>query len=189
LPDRHWRKRVEEVLSLRLLGAEFVDIRHHASEKEWNVSDRQLWRYIAAGDAILAETLERDRSKLLDRHIAQRRGLYARAMAVSDYGTALRVLQDEAALLALYPPKRTEVSGRDGGAVLLNIWAPALQKMTDGELATLARLAEQLPQANGAPINGTGDEDSTHSSATGVDLSGAVSPVLPQLCGPHVDPE
>ena len=29
-------------------------------------------------------------------------------MSVSDYGTAARILKDEAELLNLYPPKRTE---------------------------------------------------------------------------------
>ena len=109
------QQRVEEVLGLRLLGAEWVDIRRHASEAEWQIGDRQLQRYIAAGDAILADTLERDREKLLNRHVAQRRALYARAVAVSDHSTARQILRDEAELLNLYPPKRTEVSGKDGG--------------------------------------------------------------------------
>lgn len=108
------RKRVEEVLQLRLLGAEFTDIRQHASAQAWGVSDRQLWRYVAKGDKILAKTLEQDREKLLNRHIAQRRALYARAMAVSDYRTALATLRDDAELLGLYPPKRSEHTGKDG---------------------------------------------------------------------------
>ena len=95
------QQRVEEILSLRLLGAEFTDIRQHASAQKWNVSDRQLFRYIAAGDKILADTLEKDRQKLLNRHVAMRRALYARAMSVSDYGTALRTLDSEARILAL----------------------------------------------------------------------------------------
>jgi hypothetical protein len=102
------RKRVEEVLALRLLGAEFIDVRRHAAEQKWRVSDRQLWRYIAEGDKVLAATLQKDRDKLVNRHIAQRRALYARAMSVSDYRTALAVLEDEAELLALYPAKRIE---------------------------------------------------------------------------------
>jgi predicted DNA-binding protein (UPF0251 family) len=107
------RLRTNEVLALRLHGAEFMDIRQHAADQGWNVSDRQLFRYIAAGDALLAETLERDREKLLNRHIAQRRALFARAMAVSDYGTALRVLNSEAEMLNLFPAKRTEVTSKD----------------------------------------------------------------------------
>lgn len=109
------RQRVDELLTIRLQGAEFADIRQYASQQSWNVSDRQLWRYIADSDALLQKTLEKDRARLFNRHIAQRRALYARCMAVSDYSNARAVLKDEAELLNLYPPKRTELTGKDGG--------------------------------------------------------------------------
>src|SRR4051794_28058169 len=109
------RQRVEEILQLRQMGAEFVDIRQYASQSNppWNVSDRQLWRYIEAGDKLLDKTLEKDRKKLLNRHVAARRALFGRAMSVSDYRTALGVLKDEAALLHLYddPPAEQEPGG------------------------------------------------------------------------------
>jgi hypothetical protein len=99
------------------LGAEFQDLCHHASEQQWGVSDRQLWRYIAAGDKMLAETLERDREKIINRHIAQRRALFARCMSVSDYRTGLATLRDEGELLNIYPPRKTELTGQGGGPV------------------------------------------------------------------------
>jgi hypothetical protein len=184
--QKTFRQRVEEVLSLRLLGALPTDIRRHAQEQGWGVSDRQLQRYTAAADEQLAESVEKNRDKLMAHHFCARRALFARAMAVSDYGTALRVLQDEAALLALYPEKQT---ARDGGNVQVNVWAPKLERLPDEDLAALARLAEQLHQANGAPTNGTGHEGSTRPASAGADLPGAVSPVLPQLCGPDADPQ
>jgi hypothetical protein len=108
-------QRVEEVLTIRLLGAEFSDIRKHAAESGWgDISDTQLRRYIAKSDALLARTLETDRTKLVNRHIAQRRALFARAMAAADYSSARAVLKDEAELLGLYPAKRTEITGKDG---------------------------------------------------------------------------
>ena len=134
------RKRVEEILSLRLLGAEFVDIRQHAKQQKWRVSDRQLWRYIAQSDEALAETLEKDRGKQINRHIAQRRALYARAMSVSDYGTARAVLKDEAELLQLYDPPR---GGGDN--------KPAAGPLKDS--ADVARvLADQLGRIAAAEI-------------------------------------
>jgi len=39
-------QRVEEVLVIRLDGAQLHDIRRYASENSWGVSDRQLERYI-----------------------------------------------------------------------------------------------------------------------------------------------
>jgi len=109
------QKRVEEILALRLLGAMATDIRRHAEEAGWNVGIRQLQRYTAAADDLMARELEEDRPKLLGYHFAARRALYARAMAVSDYGTAARVLKDEAELFGLYAAKKTEVSGPGGG--------------------------------------------------------------------------
>lgn len=100
------KKRVEEILQMRLLGAEFTDIKAHAQQQEWKVSERQLWRYIARGDKLLAATLEIDRGKLLNKHLAQRRALYARAVAASDYAAAIRILKDECDLLGLYPQKK-----------------------------------------------------------------------------------
>ena len=38
--------RVEDVLQLLLDGADFEAIRQYASAQQWNVSDRQLRRYI-----------------------------------------------------------------------------------------------------------------------------------------------
>ena len=99
------RKRVEEVLKLRLVGADFVGIRQYASAQEppWNVSDRQLWRYIRMGDYLLHLTLERDRQRLLNRHIAQRRALFGKAVSAGDLRAALSVLKDEAEMPRLYP--------------------------------------------------------------------------------------
>ena len=109
------RQRVDEILQMRLAGAQFHDIRAHAEEQGWNVSERQLWRYIARGDELLEETMERDRDKLFREHIAQRRALRARCMAVSDYSNARLLLADEAKLLDLYPADRHELTGKDGG--------------------------------------------------------------------------
>lgn len=142
------RQRVEELLSLRLLGAEFPDLRKHADTAGWQISNRQLWRYIGQGDKYLAESLEKDREKLVNRHLAQRRALYARAMSVSDYGTALRILQDEAELLQLYPAKRAEIIG-DGSrqALIVQIveTAPNAQAVIDAGAKTA------IPQADPTP--------------------------------------
>src|SRR5205807_2639399 len=99
------QKRVDEILTIRLQGAEWADIREYAADPEraWGVSDTQLRRYIAAGDKLLADTLEKDRGKLVNRHHAQRRALYARAVNVGDLRTALAIVKDEAELLGLYP--------------------------------------------------------------------------------------
>jgi hypothetical protein len=108
--------RVEEVLRIRLDGAEFWDIRDYVREKEkeegspWflkpgeePMSDTQIWRYSKKADDMILEAHEENRDKLYRRHLAQRRRLYARAVNAGDIGTALRVLRDEAQMIGLYP--------------------------------------------------------------------------------------
>ena len=66
----------------------------------------RLWRYIAAADKLVKERFDAKAEHLLARHLLQRRQLYAHAMGSGDFGTALRVLQDEAKLEGLYPPQK-----------------------------------------------------------------------------------
>src|SRR5262245_45284320 len=146
-------RRVEEVFRLRLGGAEFHDILQHAAapEQNWGVAERQIWNYIAAADKLMKERFDAKAEHLLARHLLQRRQLYAHAMGAGDFGTALRVLQDEAKLEGLYPPTKIAPTTPDGQQA----WAPALQDASDDELAVLARLAQRARQvAGGTERNG-----------------------------------
>lgn len=144
------RARVEDVLYARLNGAEFFDLRAFAKEKGWKVSDRQLWRYVEAADRLIEESLEKDREKVLRRHIAQRRALFARAINDGDVRTALAVAKDEAELEALYPAKRAEPAGKDG--------AQALEAMTDDERAAAIRsILSRYGITFGGGTGGTGE--------------------------------
>jgi hypothetical protein len=109
-------KRVEEVFKLRLGGAEFADIVQYASapEQGWGVSERQLWNYIRAADRLIQDRFDARAEHLLNRHILQRRTLYAHAMGAGDFRTALAVLQDEAKLEGLYPPHKVAPTTPDG---------------------------------------------------------------------------
>jgi hypothetical protein len=109
-------RRIFEVYKLRLGGAEFPDLREWARspERGWVVSDGQLWRYIRAADRLCKRHFDGKADHLTARHVLQRRQLYAHAMNGSDYATALRVLQDEAKLLGLYPAKGLELTGKNG---------------------------------------------------------------------------
>jgi hypothetical protein len=115
--------RVEEVLRVRLDGAEFWDVREYVREKEqegappWAVpeggkplSDGTLWRYIGRADRLIAESCRASRKKLLRRHLTQRRALFARALAAGDLRAALAALDSEARLLRL----TERPSGRKG---------------------------------------------------------------------------
>jgi hypothetical protein len=123
-------RRIEEVLRIRLDGAEFWDVREYAREKEaeagsaWELlpggkplSDGQLWRYVSRADKLIAESCLARGKKMLRRHLGQRRNLYAKAISQGDVRTALAVLSDEAKLLGLYPPAKMEHTGAKGEAI------------------------------------------------------------------------
>lgn len=131
-------QRVGEVLRLRLNGAEFYDLRQYASEQGWDVSERQLWRYVAQSDRLLAESIETNREKLLNRQIAMRQALFARAMAVSDYATARAVLKDLCDLLGLYPARKYEPPA---GGIPYSIFVSGF----DPELTLGKKLVSQQP--------------------------------------------
>lgn len=106
--------RVEDVLRIRLDGAEIWDLREYVREKEkedgspWllkrgetPLSDSSLWRYIRLADDQLREGIRAGRKSLLRSHIGKRRNLYARCVQTADYRTALSVLDSEAKLMGL----------------------------------------------------------------------------------------
>lgn len=114
-------RRVGELLRIRLDGAEWWDVCEYVRSKEaeegsaWALprgaspmSESQIRRLMAKADALVFASHERSRKKLFRRHLAQRRNLYAKAVLAGDYRTALACAADEAEMLGLYPPKRTQ---------------------------------------------------------------------------------
>jgi hypothetical protein len=138
------RARIEKVLYARLSGAELWDLLAISREEGWQVGKRTLQRYAAAADRLIERSLEKDRDKLLRRHLAQRRRLFARAVKDGDVRAALAIAQDEAELMGLYPRKGLEITGAGG--------APLAEKLTDAERHTaiqriLARYGFALPDS------------------------------------------
>jgi hypothetical protein len=140
-------ERVEAVFDLLLGGAEFHDILQFASapEQAWGVSDRMLRYYKARAEALMKLRFDARADHLLSRHLLQRRRLYAHAMEVGDYRTALAVLGDEAKLEGLYPVEKREHTGKDGKPLFpLEMLVEALQRSD--------RAAEPpVPDRNGTP--------------------------------------
>jgi hypothetical protein len=128
------RQRLDEVYAIRVDGATIHDVRRYVAEKEaageqpWTipdggrpVSERTLWRYIQQTDRMMDEVSRESRKRMRRRHLAQRRNLYAKALAQGDIKAALSVLRDEAELLNLYPARKTQVTGKGGGPVVLHV--------------------------------------------------------------------
>lgn len=87
-------KRIEEVLRIRLDGAQYHDVLQYASEKGWGISDRQVSTYIRRADDLLVERQEKKRRRIIARRLSQREALFARAVNAADYRTALAILSD-----------------------------------------------------------------------------------------------
>lgn len=103
------RARVEEVLRLRLDGAQLHDVltfanvrQPDATEPPWNLTEAQAAAYIRAADDLIATRRDRDANRVAALHLAQRNTLLARAINGADYRTALACLQDMAKLEGLY---------------------------------------------------------------------------------------
>lgn len=145
-------RRVEEVVKIRLDGAEFWDVREFVHEKErepgsaWELQpdgspmcDDMIRRYCRKADRVCAETARARRSDLFRRHVAKRDNLYAKSVLAGDYRTALAVLSDTARLLGLYPDKRIIVEKHKGTG--------SAEAMNDEELARIA--ARETGRATG----------------------------------------
>jgi hypothetical protein len=166
-------RRVEAVFELRLGGAGFADIRQYASAptdregkqlEPWDVSDRQLWRYIDAADKLCQERYDARAGHLLARHLLRRERLYAHALEVGDYRTALAVLKDEAELEGHYqranaePPADGVDASPMGTADVVQLLAERLRQVEAAELPTgeksrlTAALADALLRAIGVDV-------------------------------------
>ena len=121
---------------------------------------------MARADRLMAESCRASRKKLLRRHLAQRRNLYAKAVAQGDVKTALAVLRDEAELLNLYPPKRSEISGPDGGL----IQAAQVELSDDERRVAIEAILSRMGQA------GPGQADSGQAQLPGYTLGQAGTP-------------
>jgi hypothetical protein len=150
--------RVEEILRIRLDGAQIWDVREFVREQEqtegspWQLadgckplSDSQLWRYMARADKQIAESCRASRKKLLRRHLAQRRNIFGKAMSAGDYRAALAALRDEAELLGLYLSTKVTHGVTNAGAARTD------EEMETGIAFILQRAMARADAALGTP--------------------------------------
>lgn len=109
------QRRIEELLRIILDGAEGWDLCEYVREQEqtegtiWHraegekpLSYSQIRRYAARAEKMIFESSRAQRQKLLRRHLAQRRNLYAKAVSQGDIRAALACLDSEAKLKGLF---------------------------------------------------------------------------------------
>lgn len=105
--------RVADVLRVILDGCQPFQMSEYVREQEsepgpWQrkegekpLSDRQIRRYVKEALGLIADISTEDRGKLLNRHVAMRRAIQARAIAAGELRVALAALDSEAELLGL----------------------------------------------------------------------------------------
>lgn len=108
--------RVTEVYRLIVRGLSRTEIIQKASD-DWSVSERMADEYIARARVYLKEHTERDRDANYSLAVHRLEDLYKRTMKLQDYKTALGVQKELSELQGIYPPKRVENTGADGGAI------------------------------------------------------------------------
>jgi hypothetical protein len=108
------RARVDDVLRVLNDGATCWQIRQYVAEREatreapWTIpeggrplSERQIRRYIALADKVIAEENRTHRRRLIRRHVAKLQSLFARCVNKGDERTARAVLHDLAEVQGL----------------------------------------------------------------------------------------
>lgn len=129
---------VEELHSLRLLGALPNDMAAHLAKNGQSLTNRQLQGLLAAADKMLSQaTIEIEdehRKKLVQFHFATRRMILARSLSQGDLRTALSALRDECELLNLMPKKE---QAAPAAPLVLNIIEVVVNKSEPTPVALL----------------------------------------------------
>lgn len=147
LTDAERALRIGEVHNLLVNGVRRADILRHASNKEWGVSSRTVDDYIARATAEIKAAATVDKEERLGRSLRRLENLYQATQRIQDHKTSLSVVKTEADLLGLAAPAKHELSGPDGGPIMVEDMGR--QKVLDA-LERLAKRAEKRELDEGA---------------------------------------
>jgi hypothetical protein len=124
------RARVEDILRVLNDGATCWQMRQYVAQMEqkgespWTIpeggkalSERQIRRYVAAADKVIAEDNRTHRAKRRRRHVAKLQSLYARCVNKGDERTARAVLHDLAELQGLHGTDTASKAPKGAGDV------------------------------------------------------------------------
>jgi hypothetical protein len=116
--------RTAEILRIILDGAETWDFCEFVREKEqeqgsaWFLAEgekpmsySQIRRYAVRAEKLIRDSARTSAKRLLRRHMAQRRNLYAKAVNQGDIRAAASILKDLAELQGLYPAAKVKHGG------------------------------------------------------------------------------
>ena len=113
--------RVTQVTDLLLKGAKRAQILQFAVKMGWNVSDSMVDKYIGQATEAIKESAVIDREWEVALAKQRYEYLYIQSVSGKDLRGALSVVQAKSKLLGLDAPTKTEITGKDGEALTINI--------------------------------------------------------------------
>lgn len=102
-------RRVNLIYDLLVLGTSRAQIIQYASEKAWNVTDRQIDHYIQRANQRFEEESKVHQAHELGKAVRRLNDLYQKTLKVQDYRQALANQRELNALLGLYAPSKSEL--------------------------------------------------------------------------------
>lgn len=113
------KKRLNTVYNMLLLGVSRADIVQYSIDN-WAISEPQTDVYIAKANALFAEKAAPIRDEQFGLALERLQNLYQKNMKIQDYKAALATQKEISELLGLYPAKKQELTGANGGAIKLD---------------------------------------------------------------------
>lgn len=80
---------------------------------EWNVSERQVNRYIRRCYDLWHKDFEKRRKRNLDYQLAKRTDLYKKSYDEKDWKVCLEIAKDEAKIMDIYPTEKYKVEVKE----------------------------------------------------------------------------
>lgn len=139
--------RVTAVYKMLLRGGRRQNILEHAEKEGWNVTPRQVDKYIAKANKIFKKQAAVDRDIERGLALEQLTDLYADARSMRDNRTGLDVRKERSKITDLYPPPqpRTLIISSSDEKLIIQLFEALVQaghKPREFLEKTLQRLAE-----------------------------------------------
>jgi hypothetical protein len=186
--------RSHDLLGVILDGAETWDLVAYVREQEqeegtpWKLGEgespmsvSQIMRYRAMAEQLIADSSRTSKKRLLRKHQAQRRRLYAAAVRQGDVRAASAVLKDLAELQGLYPPRKVAPTNPIGDK-------PYEPLNDDQRAAAIAAVLSRVgPAGSGPDPSGQGGAGGPLLGESGPDHDGRGFATGPLASGPAAD--
>jgi hypothetical protein len=116
--DAEILRRVATVHKLLVAGASRASIQQYAINA-WGLSESPVDVYISRAKETIKEQTDRDKESNLSMAIARMNDIYQQCYAAKNYKGAITAQVEINKLLGLYAPVKQELTGKDGGAIIL----------------------------------------------------------------------